>query len=586
MLATSTIVATLESMKRPDTARVDVATAREIAQRAGAKAVVAGSIVPAGSGYLVTARLIGAASGDELASYHESAKDAGDLIPAVDRLTKSLRERIGESLKDVRSAPALDQVTTASLSALRSYTAGLFANDVEGDFQGAIQHFQDAIGQDSTFAMAHVQLAFSLMTIGGRARNVEANRQLTIAYQLRDRLPERERYNVEGAYYTVASPDRRKAIPALRRALELDSSNADAANSLGIALADIRDFAGAEQAYHLALAIEPTNGTVMSNIATVYSIEGKHAAVDSVMAAIEKSAPFPTTMLRFGDLWNRRDYDAAERLVRVDSAPSIKTLPLLGQMIAVAGARGRLHEMERRYAEADAARARLRGDSADLYDAAYVHATIDGELRQDRVRGLAILDSTLRDRPIASMPLPRDHSMFVALAYARLGAPAKARAVMAQHQSRLDSVALRREYASGARIRGMIALAEGKVDSAIVWFRRADTEADGLPTSNCTTCAPLLLGEAFDVGKQADSARVYFVQYVESTGSGRTNTDRFYLGPVLLRLGELFENAHDTVRATEYYGRLVTLWAKADPELQPRVAEARRRIEELNRTKR
>ena len=48
ILPTSTIVATLEQMKRPDTARVDFATAREIAQRAGAKAVVAGSVVPAG----------------------------------------------------------------------------------------------------------------------------------------------------------------------------------------------------------------------------------------------------------------------------------------------------------------------------------------------------------------------------------------------------------------------------------------------------------------------------------------------------------------------------------------------------------
>jgi tetratricopeptide (TPR) repeat protein len=588
VLPTSTIVTTLESMQRPDTARVDVATAREIAQRTGAKAVIAGSIVPTGTGYLVTVRLLVPESGDELASYHESAKDAGDLIPAVDRLTKSLRGKIGESLADVRSAPALDQVTTASLGALRSYTAGLHANDVEGDFPGAIQHFQDAIAQDSTFAMAHVQLAYSLMTIGGRARTVEADRQLTTAYNLRNRLPERERWNVEGAYYTVVSPDRRKAIPALRRAVELDSSNADAANSLGIILADTRDVAGSEKAYRLALATEPTNGTLLSNLATMYSFAGKFGAVDSVLAVMAKNAPFPTTGLKFGSLWAQHEYDAAERLIRpaADSAPSSKTVPQFGFMVGVAGARGRVHEMERRNADNNVARARFRGDSANPYAEASFHATVEGELRQNRARGLAILDSVLRASPIASMPNDRDQSMGIALAYARLGAPDKARVVLAEHQSRLDSLAVRREFATAARVRGMIALDEGQVDSAIVWFRRGDTDADGLPTSNCMVCTPLTIGEAFDVGKQADSARTYLTQYVNATGSGRSGVDRFYLGPVLFRLGELYENAHDAAHATEYYGRFVDLWSKADPEFQPRVADARRRMEELNRGKR
>ena len=69
------------------------------------------------------------------------------------------------------------------------------------------------------------------------------------------------------------------------------------------------------------------------------------------------------------------------------------------------------------------------------------------------------------------------------------------------------------------------------------------------------------------------------------TGTGRSLVDRFYLAPALFRLGELYEHAGDTKHATEYYGRFVELWKNADPELQPRVTEAKTRMEHLTRGK-
>jgi hypothetical protein len=144
----------------------------------------------------------------------------------------------------------------------------------------------------------------------------------------------------------------------------------------------------------------------------------------------------------------------------------------------------------------------------------------------------------------------------------------------------------RREAAVLNRVRGDIARVEGKADSAVVHFRRGDAEADGLPSVNCMVSTPFLLGTAFDRAGQADSARTYFTQYVEMNGTGRTFVDRYWLAPTLFRLGELYENVGDVRRATEYYGRFVDLWKNADPELQPRVAEARGRIDRLNRANR
>ena len=62
--------------------------------------------------------------------------------------------------------------------------------------------------------------------------------------------------------------------------------------------------------------------------------------------------------------------------------------------------------------------------------------------------------------------------------------------------------------------------------------------------------------------------------------------DPIFRAGVEKRLGELYEARADTARATEHYGRFVDQWKDADPELQPRVADARRRMDALFRRRR
>ena len=588
VVQSSAVVNALEQMKRPDTVRLDLGTAREVAQRIGAKAVVSGDVTRVGGGYIVTARLVGAETGDELASYNESAKDVGELIPAVDRLTKSLRGKIGESLKTVREAPRLDQVTTGSLGALRSYAAGLHANDVLADYPTAIQDFHDAIRQDSSFAMAYVQLAYTFQSMGNHRFADSAKAALAAGFRLRDRLPERERYNVEGGYYMGAAFDRPKSIYALRRAVELDSTNYDAANSLGIALLDTRDTACGDRMYRLALADNPGNGTILSNLGLHYGIEGHFAAVDTVLAEMASSAlSYPTGPIRFTQLWNSHDYDAAERLARakVDTSQPRASLSAQNALVDVAMLRGRLREGERRFAQVTDARTRLAGDTPRPYRVAERRAMVDGVIRGNVPRATATLDSALRAAPPATTPMAESDILYVAIDYATFGDTAKARNLYNQYVARLDTLQQREHWVFLTRVRGFIALAEGRTDSAVAFFRRGDNEADGLPTFKCTVCTPLTIGLAFDRGAQPDSARKYLTQFAEMTGTDRNDVDPLYLPPALFRLGELYENAGDAKRATEYYGRFVDLWKIADAELQPRVAEARKRIEHLNRTK-
>ena len=87
---------------------------------------------------------------------------ASDLLPTLDKLVRSLRGKMGESLKQVHADPPLEQVTTASLEALRRYAEARRANNVEGDFAQGVELLEEAVALDTTFAMAYRSLGIAV----------------------------------------------------------------------------------------------------------------------------------------------------------------------------------------------------------------------------------------------------------------------------------------------------------------------------------------------------------------------------------------------------------------------------------------
>jgi tetratricopeptide (TPR) repeat protein len=367
--------------------------------------------------------------------------------------------------------------------------------------------------------------------------------------------------------------------------VQLDSSNGDAANSLAVTLASARDTTAAVQMYKLALASDSADGTLLGNLAIQYVAMGRYRETDSVLALFtSRHVPFPVGPIRFEELWNQNKYDAAEKLARnmVDSADAVHAARAMQALANIVQLRGRLHEAERLSTPANAALARSAGRAADSYAAAFSQATREGVILGNASRGIAELDSAIRANPVASAPVATLHNVSLAvLAYGQLGSATKARDLLRQYEARLDSGARRRDAVGIARDRGMIAMAEGKTDSAVAYFRQGDVEADGLPTNYCAACTPYLIGIAYDQGHRADSARKYLTKYVDMPSGGHINIDQYYLALTLDRLGELYQDAGDAKRAIDYYSRFVDLWKNADPDLQPRVAEARKRIAAL-----
>ena len=128
--------------------------------------------------------------------------------------------------------------------------------------------------------------------------------------------------------------------------------------------------------------------------------------------------------------------------------------------------------------------------------------------------------------------------------------------------------------------RGFVALHAGRAAEAIPLLRQA------AESSACNVCALPHLARAYDAAAQPDSALAVYRRYLDTPSGERGIADAFWRGTVLLRLAELHDARGDSSEAARRYAEFVSLWNGADPELQPRVAAARRRLDALTATDR
>jgi serine/threonine protein kinase/tetratricopeptide (TPR) repeat protein len=189
---------TLALMGKPSDERITVETAREICQRNGVKALLAGSIASLGSQYVVTLDAINAATGDPLAEVQGQADSKEQVLKTLDTATTQLRGKLGESLASIQKFDKpLEEATTSSLEALKSFTQGDVKHSA-GDELGAVPLYKHAIELDPNFAMAYARLG----TIYGNFSQTDLSEEYRKkAFELKDRASERERLYITAHYF-------------------------------------------------------------------------------------------------------------------------------------------------------------------------------------------------------------------------------------------------------------------------------------------------------------------------------------------------------------------------------------------------
>ncbi len=308
----------LQRMNRNPDAQLGAALAREVAEREGIKAVVAGEIGPLGSRFVLTANLVSSETGEVLIALRETADDEGEIVDAVDQLSAGLRERIGESLRTIRASEPLQQVTTRSLEALRLYSQALRAMAGGRTPQG-IELLEEAVAVDSTFAMAWRGLAIGIWNTGGdAARRIEAASK---AFEHRERLPERERYLATAVYYEDVEYDPTRSAAAYRTLLESRPDDWTALNNLALIVGAQRRFTEAEA---LASRAAETGKTWQAhgNTAAARLAQGRYRPSLSSSQLSHRNIPGPNK----GDsYW--QVHSGISRRQRVTRATSFKRTP-------------------------------------------------------------------------------------------------------------------------------------------------------------------------------------------------------------------------------------------------------------------
>jgi len=572
-----TVEGALRRMQVPEGTRVDEATAREIAEREGIAAVVGGEILSGGGSYVITAHLV-SPGGDLLGNARVTAADSSKIIEAIDKLSRNLREQIGESYSSMRESPPLAQVSTSSLEALRRYTeAGVQRR--EGNLDAAIDFLEEAIAIDSTFAMAYRGIGIFLQNkFDDWSRQYWAHSK---AYEYRDRLTEREKWLVTASYHLDIEEDEAQAIAAYENVLRIDPEMMSAVNNIGVIYYFQRDWEKALEQYRQAHEMRP-EGLTASNVGVVYANMGMLEQADEWLALSRELEPNNPSwrfyQVHFESLrGNKEEARRLNRELRESESPDPYWLErTYGTDWLFDVEEGRIARAEPSLAAAvEAGDGGEDGNSARALQDLLARAELDLALGnpESTVRRV---ESALDRFPLQEIPpLDRPTAWAVSL-LAQSGDTDAARTLLADQRERLGPLAERKRVGL-VEAEAWIDVAEGRYAEAIPVLRVSDRGY------GCDICIDLSVGTAFDQAGQPDSAVVYYERYLAPTQNWRAYTDAAWRAWTLERLGHLYDEMGDLEQAAGYYGMFVDLWAEADPELQSRVQAARARMEEIVR---
>ncbi len=559
----------LKLMGQPPAAHLNETLAREVCIRSGSKAVVTGAITRLGDQYVIGLTAVNCATGDALVHLQTEATSKESVLTALGRAASTLREKLGESLNSIQKFDVpIEEATTSSLEALQAYGLGRRMAREKGS-PADIPYYKLAIELDPKFAVAYAALGVSYVNLAQPSTGADYIRK---AYELRERVSEREKFRISAYYYQAVSGDLNKSIEIYE--LWKQSYPRDFAPyiNLGLAYTWMGQYEKCTAETYYALKLEPNNVLPYSNLAASYIKLGRPQDADVVMR--DATAKNLSGKFLYSNLYElaffRGDAAGMEQQLAKASGKAGDEDALLSLQSDTEAYYGRL-----RSARDYSARA------VDLATQAHATEAAASWMVNSALREAEFGNASLAQRSVAgSLRLSRGRDVLVmsALTLARSGDAAGA--------NRLAQ-ALGTEYPTNTiiqlywlpTIRAAINLSRHQPKPAIDSLQTASPfELGSPPPIGVASLYPAYLrGEAYLLNAQGEAAAREFRKIVEHPGL----VLNFPLHAIAyLKLGQACALSHDQAGARQAYQQFLTLWKGADPEI-PALREAQIRYARL-----
>jgi tetratricopeptide (TPR) repeat protein len=256
VLSDQQVAENLKLMTRPADTKLTPAVSRELCQRAGSKAYIAGTVGSLGSEYVLGLKAVNCQSGDMLAQEQVTAASKEKVLDALGEAASKLRSELGESLATVQKFDVpLEKATTSSLEALKAYSLGWKAIDEKGP-AAALPYHQRAIELDPNFAVAYWAVGVDYYVLG---EFVRASEYFAKAFQLREHASEREKLEITGPYYWNVTGELDKAAQTYEEQIEIYPRESEGYGMLGVAYAAQGQYEKAVEVERQAVRLEPDN---------------------------------------------------------------------------------------------------------------------------------------------------------------------------------------------------------------------------------------------------------------------------------------------------------------------------------------
>jgi eukaryotic-like serine/threonine-protein kinase len=556
LISEQSIQQTLRLMGQPTEARLTPEIARDLCQRAGSKAYLSGSIASLGSQFVLGLNAVNCQTGDTLADEQARATGKEQVLPAMDKVAAKLRQKLGESLSTVQKFDTpIEQATTPSLEALQAYSLGWKIQTGKGDDAAAAPLYQRAIRLDQHFAMAYASLGTSYNNLGEMSAAAENIRK---AYELRDRVSEREKFYIESHYYQFVTDDLEKARQVYELWAQTYPRELVPPNNLTYIYGALGQYEKALMEAREAFRLNQASG--FGNLAISFlqlnRIEETRATVGEAQAKNFDSPPLHFIQYQVGFLQN----DAAEMKRQVAWAvdkPGWDGVLLASQAntAAYSGQLGKAREFSRR-AVASAERVQEKETAAGYEAEASLREALFGNAAQARQRAAAAL----------TLSAGRDVQYGAALALALTGDAGRTQAMANELSNRFsDDTVVHFNYLP--TIHALVALSRNDSSKAIAALQPTAPYEIGTPGAG--TFSPNLYpvyvrAEAYLAGHHGSEAATEFQKILDHRGVV-VNAPIGVLAH--LGLARAYSLRGDNPKARAAYQEFLTLWKDADPDV-------------------